>query len=501
MTEGARVSTSDSFPERFGSDSTDPERRHSLVSVPMLPNLSLSDDEKATFDRLYERMQVRRAHMLISEAYYRSEQVVKNLRIAVPKELEFLSTVVGWPKLAVDPYVEKLHPDCFRLVDSTDADADLMDLWRANGLDAEFPLAVKDALTLGRAYWMIGSPEESGGAPVITVESPLHMAVEWSPNGKTALNGLQEYHADGRQRMALYLNGKTIQLAARDEGADAGKWEVVSSDPHGFMPPIVRMVHNAYTGNREGESAITTAIRSNTDSACRTLLNLEIARELFSVRKELWLGAIAAQFQNSDGSTQSIVDAYMTRIKMIERDDDGELPEVKQLEAYDPSNFTRLIEMYAAQAASQLYATPQELGLYTQGNPVSPDTVDAQQARRNDRARLYQKMMGVDLARVLQWGIRFEKGGALPPEFRSMFTDWTDVENPSLSVRGDFVQKMVIAKVIPPTSDVTLSRAGFSAIERARLAQDRDEAAGEQFQADILDRLKPQAGGDATAAQ
>ena len=448
--------------------------RFPFTNIPELPSLNLSDAERASLERLRERGLRERQHMELSLAYYLGEQVIQNLRIAVPKELEFLRTIVGWPSLAVDPYVERLAVDCFRLPTGTDADARLTEIWQANGLDAELPLAVTDALALRRGMWIVGSPAEQGGVPVVTVESPLHIAVDWDLRGSEAVEALQEYWQDGRKHAALYLRGETIYLAEDDNE----KWQVVDRDPHGFAPPIVRMPHQPRTSARDGRSAITPAIRSITDSACRTLLDLEVARELFSVPKQVWLGAAEENFVKSDGTAQSAFDAYITRLQAIERDEEGLVPEVKQLNAYDPGVFTKLIDMYASQMASLVCAPPQDLGLYTQGNPVSADAVDAMEHRRNQRARLHQATFGVPLTKVMQLALRFQNGGDLPAEFKRIVCDWRDVENPSLAVRGDFVQKMVASQVVPADSDVTLSRAGFSAVERERLAQDRRERAG-----------------------
>jgi hypothetical protein len=50
-----------------------------------------------------------------------------------PAELEFLRDVVGWPALAVDPYVERHALDGFRLPNATDADPYLGSLWSLAG--------------------------------------------------------------------------------------------------------------------------------------------------------------------------------------------------------------------------------------------------------------------------------------------------------------------------------------------------------------------------------
>ena len=74
------------------------------VSFPTLPSLTLSASEQATITRLMSLNWTReKLAMRLSEAYYLGEQVVDNLRIAVPAELEFLREVLNWPALAVDP--------------------------------------------------------------------------------------------------------------------------------------------------------------------------------------------------------------------------------------------------------------------------------------------------------------------------------------------------------------------------------------------------------------
>src|SRR5690349_613552 len=108
-------------------------------------------------------------------------------------------------------------------------------------------------------------------------------------------------------------------------------------------------------------------MRSITDAACRTLLGLEVAREIYSVpQKTAW-------------------DTYITRVLALERDEDGNLPEIKQLQAYDPSVFTKLLDWYASAMAGMVAATPQDMGLYTQGNPASAEAVTAGEARRDRR--------------------------------------------------------------------------------------------------------------------
>lgn len=456
------------------------------LSIPTLPNLTLTEAEQRLVARLQNDALLRRGDMQLAEAYYLGEQVIDNLRIAVPAELEFLRTIVGWGALAVDPYVERHAVDCFRLADGTDADPYLSSLWAENGLDAELPLAITDALSMGRGWWVVGSPLESGGAPQITVESPMNLAAIWNMRGTEPEAVFHEYWSDGRRHAALLVPNQTISLATNDKD----QWEVVGRDEHDFgFVPVVRMPNSPRTNDRAGRSAITPALRSTIDGACRTLLGLEVAREIYSVPQMLLLGVTESAFQKTDGTPKSAWETYISNVLALERDEDGNLPEIHQKQVYDPATFTKLIENAASRAASIVLAPPQEIGLYTQGNPVSAEAQNTSESRRNRRGLSQQAMFGVPLAKVMKYAAMFDNGGVLPEEFRHISVDWVGLELLDFSTTADGITKLVSAGSIPATSDVTLKRAGFNAVERARLAQDRVLEQGRQTVRSIADAL------------
>lgn len=446
------------------------------VSFPTLPTLTLSASEQATIARLMSLNWTReKLAMRLSEAYYLGEQVVDNLRIAVPAELEFLREVLNWPALAVDPYVERHGIDGFRLPNATDADERLGDMWALAGLDAELPLAVTDALSLGRGWWMVGTGK--GDLPRVTVESPLNITADWDLSGTSPKSAIASYWSDGRHHAVLMVPRKTTTVATNDKG----EWVVENRDEHDFdFVPLVRMAHMPRTNDRGGRSAITQAIRSTTDSACRDLLALEVAREIYSVPGITLLGAAEKDFQESDGTPKSAWDAYITRVRALERDESGEVPGIHQMQVYDPSVFTKILDMRAARISSMVAAPPQDVGIYTEGNPPSADAVQFQEGRRNRRAVLQQQTFGQSVVEVVQMMLRFQNKGVLPPEFARIQVDWHDLDQSPLSVVAPALQLLISEGAIPATSDVTLRKAGFSAVERRRLAQDRKLDDGRQ---------------------
>lgn len=451
----------------------------SSAVTPTLPLLGLSDAEQQLIGQLRNQYQRDSATMALCEQYYRGEQAIKNLRIAVPKELEnHLRTVVGWATQAVDPYVERLHADCFRQVDATDGDEYLMAMMEANNFASEQSLAFTDALSMGPSYWVIGSPASRGDAPVITVESPLNTSVLWDLRGTSPRAMLQEYWSeDGRRRGALLVPGKTVHLAQ----ADSGEWVVSNRDQHGFdFVPVVRMANRPRTNNRNGSSEITTALQSIIDDACRTLMDLAVARELYSVPQKAILGATEAAFTKADGSIASALETYTTKVLGLERDENGELPELFQFQAYDPSVFTKILDWYASAVGGIVAATPHDMGLYTQGNPASAEAGLVADDRRNRRTVRMQRQFTGPLIDVAKIAIRFDNGGKLPSEYERLSLDWSPVAMHAPALEADAISKQIAAGAVPPTSDVTLERLGYSAVDRRRLEQDRKRQDGRE---------------------
>lgn len=445
--------------------------RVSPTTVPDLPLLALSEQEQQLIKSLESQSISDRADLELEDSFYRAEMLVQNLRIAIPDELwNRLKVLLGWGRIAVDPYVERLSCEGFRLPGGTDVDERLAEVWDLNGLAAEQSLAFTDALSMRRAYWMVGSDPDGSDMPRITVESPLNVAVQWDGTGRRAKAALQAYTEGGQERRAIMLPEQTIQIAMNDRK----EWEIVSRDQHGFgYVPLVRMANDPRTTNRNGVSQITPSLRSLIVSACQREVELAIASNLYSVPRLMLLGAALSDFQDAGGKAIDAWKSYISLINVLERDENGDMPEVKQLQTYDPSTYTKVVDHLASQAAGELSAVPQDLGLYTEGNPTSVEAYQVAEGRRDRRAEMKKRTFGVDLANVMKLSMRFQNNGSLPREFERISTDWADLRMQSTGVVTDAVTKQIQSGAIPATSDVTLKRLGYSAVERAQLEQDR----------------------------
>jgi hypothetical protein len=455
------------------------------------PSISgLSDDEQRLVSGLSTKLTYLSTQMLVRNAYYNGEQRLQDLGISIPPQLAGVRTVVDWPRVVVDKQVERLVIDGFRLPNATDVDEELQEYWDSNDLAAEFPLCLTDALGLGRGYVIIGSPDEPGDAPLITVESPLNLSMTWDPRTRTATAAYQAYEAEGIYQAVLYLPNETIRMS-RDSSTGGGDWSVDNRDEHNFGEvPVVRFVNEGRTSDREGRSDITPAIMNTTDSACRTLLGMEIARELWSIPRVAVMGAQESDFVDGQGQPKTGLALSMSKMLAFERDEAGNVPALIQLTAYDPSTFTKVIDAHAKLMASYTGFPPAYFGQTTDANPASADAIRVSENGIVSRVTRKQYAFGGRLADVMRLAWRFGNGGApLPAEMRRLKTDWEPAATPTPAATTDALFKQAQMGAIPATSDVTLKALGWDAVDRARLEVDRKVDQGAHVLAELATSL------------
>lgn len=447
--------------------------------APANPIRGLDDGEQDLIAGLATKLIYQSTLMRITQAYYDGTQRLQNLGVSIPPSLAGVRTVVDWPRICVDPLVQRAVVDGFRLPGETDTDDELWGFWQANNLDAEFPLCVLDSLTLGRGYMIAGSPDRSGDAPIITVESPFNMAMNWDPRTRTVSAAYQAYEAEGVFRAVLYLPDVTVTMS-RDQ---VSPWQVDDRDEHGLgQTLVVRFPNRQRSADREGRSEITPAIRNTTDSAVRTLLGMEIAREFYSIPHRYILGATESDYKDAQGNAKSALDMVMSKFLAFERDENGNAPTVGQFTAFDPSVFTKIIDKHAMLMSSFTQYPPEYFGQTNTANPASADAIRSAQDGLNRRGRQVQNQYSDPLEQVmcLAWRLA-NNGDPLPDGMTRMETDWAPVETPTPAATSDAMFKQVQMGAVPPTSDVTLTKLNYTALERARLAKDRksDAAAAE----------------------
>lgn len=461
------------------------------LSIPELPLLTLSDDELALVQMLRADMLRDRWALQLRDAYFNGEQLIRDLGISIPPQLKGLHTVIGWPRVGVESLEERLDLEAFRWADGADS-RELAEIAEANDLFDESSLAHLDALVYGREYLAVGSGDCDGECPpLISVESPLDMTLMWDARLRMGTAALRECAADTyiesgpeERMLVLYLPDQTVMCLPSDQGG----WEVVDRDMHNLgVVPVVRMANRQRTADRVGKSEITPEVMSITDAACRRLMGMEVAAEFFGAPQRYILGASESAFQDADGTAKSAWETYIGRVLALERDEDGNVPDVGQFAAHDPTGMTRIIDLYARIMSSQFGLPPHMLG-YTTDNPASADAIRSTEAKLVKRSERRIRRFGAAWQQAMRLAL-WVRDGEPPDKTRRIETVWRNPATPTVAAQVDATVKLVQAGVLPADSDVTLEMAGFTESQRQRVAADRRRAAGRAGSAALLDRL------------
>lgn len=461
------------------------------LSIPELPLVYLSDDELALINVLRADMLRDRYALLLRDAYFNGEQLVRDLGISIPPQLKGLHTVIGWPRVGVESLEERLDLEAFRWADGADS-TELEEIADANDLFDESSLAHLDALIYGREYLAVGTGDCGDDCPpLITVESPLDMTLMWDARLRMGTAALRECAADSyiesgpEERMiVLYLPDQTITALP----SESGGWEVVDRDMHGLgVVPVVRLANRQRTADRVGKSEITQDVMSITDAACRRLMGIEVAAEFFGAPQRYILGASESAFQDAEGNAKSAWETYIGRVLALERDEDGNVPDVGQFAAHDPSGQTKIIDLYARIMSSQFGLPPHMLG-YTTDNPASADAIRSTEAKLVKKSERRIRRLGrgwQDAMRLALW----IRDGEPPDKTRRIETVWRNPATPTIAAQVDATVKLVSQGILPADSDVALEMAGLTENQRKRVRADRQRAAGRAGSSALMDRL------------
>jgi hypothetical protein len=462
------------------------------LSIPELPLVYLSDEELALIQMLRADMLRDRWELQLRDAYFNGEQLVRDLGISIPPQLKGLHTVIGWPRVGVESLEERLDLEAFRWADGSDS-SELTEIAEANDLFDESSLAHLDALVYGREYLAVGSGDcdTDDCPPLISAESPLDMTLMWDARLRMGTAALRECAADtfieagpDERMIVLYLPDQTVMCVP----SESGGWEVVDRDIHNLgVVPVVRLANRQRTADRVGKSEITPEVMSITDAACRRLMGMEVAAEFFGAPQRYILGASESAFQDAEGNAKSAWETYIGRVLALERDEDGNVPDVGQFAAHDPTGMTKIIDLYARIMASQMSVAPHVLG-YSSDNPASADAIRFADNRQVKKAERRIRRFGAAWQQAMRLAL-WVRDGEPPDKARRIETVWRNPATPTVAAQVDATVKLVQAGVLPADSDVTLEMAGFTEGQRQRIAVDRRRSAAAATGGGLMERL------------
>lgn len=405
------------------------------------------------------------------DAYHEGEQPLRYMSAAMAVEVKgILSAVVlNWCRLGAEMYANRLRIDGFRYAGSQAVDAALMDTWQANGLDALFGQAVLESLVLSRSYLIVGAPDEPGGEPIVTVESPFQVTAYRNPRTRkveTALKMWQDQVGNGFA--TLYEPDRTVSLAS-----DGGDWRVTGVDDHQLgMVPVVPLVNRPRILRPNGVSEFHDIIPV-VDAAIKAATDMMVSAEYHAMPRRWVFGMKKGDFKDQNGNTVSAWSRIAGRLWSHESTEIkvGQFPEA------DLRNFHDTIKLLARMAA-QILAAPEALS-FDSVNPPSAEAFGAMNAERSMRIRSKQITLGEAAEDVMRLVLRIKTGG-WDQKANSLSTVWADPDVMTFSQKADGIVKLVTAKDGQGRSVITVEQAredlGYDAIARERM-EGQDKAA------------------------
>lgn len=431
--------------------------------------MSLTPDELGLIERLIKKLEGHDYKNYLLETYYEGKNKLKDLRISIPPQLTAVETVVGWAGTAVDVLEERLDLEGFIGADTLD----LNQIFRANDLDLESSLGHKDAFVYGTGFVVVGKGDTTQGEPeeLITIESPKKVTAIWDMRTRRLSAAIllnRDDHTGEASTATLYLPDQNIRVEYNNKA-----WIEVDRDIHNYGRVMVVMLpNNPRTGEPRGRSEITPAVRSYTDSAMRTLLGAEVAREFYSAPQRYILGASEDTFLDADGQPLNAWSVYQGRVLGVPyNQDENVMPQVGQFQANDTRPYFDQIKSYAQLLAAETAIPASYLGFQTD-NPASADAIRQMEARLVKRAERRQRQFGRAWVEVARLAL-LVRDGNIAAEAANIRPIWRDASTPTRAAAADEAVKLIAAGVLLPDSEITYNRIGLSDSDKEVLAREK----------------------------
>lgn len=304
--------------------------------------------------------------------YYEGKNVLKNLEIAIPPSLANVETVVGWPQKAVDSLAVRSRFDGFVCAD--DEAQDVLDrLVRQNHLKRQYRQIVQSELIYSCAFVTVSQGDTAKGEPNVLMQlrGAENAAAVWDSRRGRIAYGMTVDSVDkhGRPKgYGLYTDDAVVHFALNPNTNLWDWWSVAHSNGR----PTMEVFAYRPTENKPfGQSRITPAVMSLTDSAVREALRTEVAAEFFTSPQKYLLGADADAFGN-----KTKWEAYIGNIFAIGRDENGDIPQFGQLSQGSMQPHTDYMRSLAARFSGETNVPISQLGVI-HDNPSSAEAIYA----------------------------------------------------------------------------------------------------------------------------
>lgn len=410
---------------------------------------------------------------LLRRRYYEGLNVLKDLGIAIPPPLRNIETVVGWPKKAVSAVASRSRFDGFTAPGSDEVQGRLDSLVRRCALKRKYKQAVESELISGCDFITLSKGDEGEPPVIVTTHSAEDCAARWDGRLGRIRDGLVIMHYDrsgSPDEVALYDSERTLHVDARGDGI------VIESMGHRMGRPLMEaMAYNPTEAKPLGQSRITRAVRSITDSGVREALRTEISAEFFTSPQKYLLGT---DYGNDPFESKTRWEAYIGNIFEVTQNEDGSTPSFGQLSQGSMQPHTDYMRSLAARFSGETNVPVSQLGVI-HDNPSSADAINQANEPLIMEVQDLNDGNNDSLVSIVKMALAIESGnGPDAYEDVEIVANFRNPLMPSVASQADAMVK--IAGVVPEfaQTEVFWEMIGFSDDMRKRVVREMAANAG-----------------------
>lgn len=298
-------------------------------------------------------------------AYYTGRNRLKDFGISTPPELLNVETVVGWPNKAVMSLAVRSRFDGFT-AGSEDLQERLDAISQRSRLRVKYRQAVESEGVHGCSFATVGMTPKGARIDIYDAE---HASARWDDaQGRVAYGMTIDLDVSGNLTMLTLYDDEWVVYASPDGN---GSWVWEASQHAMGRPPMDAFAYRPTQRKPFGQSRITRAVMSITDSAVRAALGGDISFQFAVAPQKYLLGADKRAFAN-----KTRWEAYIGNILAVGRDGNGDIPQFGQLQQASMQQYTEFMRDLAARFSGETNVPISQLGVI-HDNPSSAEAIYA----------------------------------------------------------------------------------------------------------------------------
>ena len=404
------------------------------------------------------------ARNLLRYRYYNGKNVLKDFGISIPPSLLNVETVVGWPQKAVDSMAVRCRFDGFKSPDP-EVQAMLDGISKRSRLNVKFRQATESTLIHSCSFATVTLDVD--GKPRVDFYSAERAAARWDDVAGRIAYGIVIDEFDKGNPTMLTLYAADVVIRAWDTTSGYWDWSYV---PIGMgRPTMVSLSYRPTFAKPFGQSRITRAVMSITDSAVREALRTEISAEFFTSPQKYLLGADKDAFEQT-----TKWEAYIGNIFCCGRDENSDLPVFGQLPQGTMQPHTDYMRSLAARFSGETNVPISTLGvihdqpasaeaIYAANEPLIIECEDFNEGARDSLRTLALMALAAEVDAPI---------AELDDRYRDFTVNFANPAMPSIVSQTDAMVKL--AAVVPgfAGTDTFWEQIGFSEDMRKKVAEE-----------------------------